>query len=411
MPADFDEILRRPAAERPAVLEGRWLGQDDFDALAASSPVSVLEGSAPGLGELPAWLAWHAERFSAGAAIGYLAFELASAFEAVRLPRFEALPDFSFAYYAHLEKARRAPQRPPPQARVEPPVVRANFDEPSFARAVDRITEYLVAGDIYQANLTQQFRVRLAGQPPEEIYYRLSHAPFRAFLKAPTRTILSNSPERFFQVSGRRILASPVKGTTARSSDASEDEHIAARLLASVKDRAENVMIVDLVRNDLGRVCRYESIGAHLFELDPLPHLFHLVSHVRGTLRREIGLVEILRALFPCGSITGAPKLRAMEILAEIENAPRGVSMGAIGIILGDPYSDRCEMDFGVAIRTLTLEDDAATFNVGGGIVADSNARSEYNEMMLKAQPLLNALGALGTPTMRPALAAEIVSR
>lgn len=408
MLGNLDEILRRPAAERPAVLEGRWLGQNDFDAVVASSPAGVLEGGAEALGELPAWLAWHAERFPAGAAIGYLAYELASGFESLRLRRFEALPDFSFAYYPRLEKTRRAPYCWPSSPSSGPSAVRANFDEKSFVRAVDRIRECLTAGDIYQANLTQQFSVSVADRSPEEIYYGLSYAPFRAFLNAPARVIVSNSPERFFRVSGRHILASPVKGTIARSTDTADDERATARLLASAKDRAENVMIVDLVRNDLGKVCRYESIGAHLFEIDALPHLFHLVSHVRGRLRPEVGLFEIVRALFPCGSITGAPKLRAMEILAEIENAPRGVSMGAVGIILGDPYSDRCKMDFNVAIRTLTLEGGVATFNVGGGIVADSNAESEYNEMMLKAQPLLEALGVAN---IRPAPAAEVVNR
>ena len=165
-------------------------------------------------------------------------------------------------------------------------------------------------------------------------------------------------------------------------------------MLESTKDLAENVMIVDLLRNDLGRICSYESIGARLFDVQTLPHLFHLVSHVEGTLRPGTGLLEILRALFPCGSITGAPKIRAMEILAEIEDAPRGVCMGSIGIIRGRPGSAGCEMDFNVAIRTITIEDDVATFNVGGGIVYDSRARTEYEEIMLKARPLLEALGA-----------------
>jgi anthranilate/para-aminobenzoate synthase component I len=166
-----------------------------------------------------------------------------------------------------------------------------------------------------------------------------------------------------------------------------------AQLLASSKDRAENVMIVDLLRNDLGRLCRYESIQARLWEVEPLPHLFHLVSHVQGTLRPEVGLVEILRALFPCGSVTGAPKIRAMEVLAEIEKHPRGVSMGAIGVIRGAPGTDRFEMDFNVAIRTMTVYSDIAVFNVGGGIVYDSEPRAEFEEMRLKAQPLLEALG------------------
>jgi para-aminobenzoate synthetase component 1 len=277
------------------------------------------------------------------------------------------------------------------------------FNEQSFTQGVRKIREYIAAGDIYQANLTQRVTVRLEGRRPETIYQRLrgGRAPFRAFLKSPRETIISDSPERFFRVSCGRILTSPIKGTIARSRDPTEDRRRMAQLLASSKDRAENVMIVDLLRNDLGRICRYESIQARLWEVEPLPHLFHLVSHVQGTLRPEVGLVEILRALFPCGSITGAPKIRAMEILAEIEEQPRGISMGAIGIIRGAPGTDRFEMDFNVAIRTMTVHDAIAVFNVGGGIVYDSEPRAEFEEMRLKAQPLLEALGSGAFPERR----------
>jgi para-aminobenzoate synthetase component 1 len=219
---------------------------------------------------------------------------------------------------------------------------------------------------------------------------RRSLAPFRAFLKSPARTIISNSPERFFRVSGNRILASPVKGTIARQG--AEEDKVKSKLLASAKDRCENVMIVDLLRNDLGRICNYNSIRVRLWETESLPHLLHLVSHVEGTLQRGVGLCEILRALFPCGSITGAPKIRAMQILAETEQVARGVSMGALGLIRGLPASNHCTMDFSVAIRTMCIADGRAVFNVGGGIVADSQAEEEYAELMLKAQPLLEAL-------------------
>jgi anthranilate/para-aminobenzoate synthase component I len=151
-------------------------------------------------------------------------------------------------------------------------------------------------------------------------------------------------------------------------------------------------MIVDLLRNDLGRICNYNSIRVRLWETERLPHLLHLVSHVEGTLQRGVGICEILRALFPCGSITGAPKIRAMQILAETEQVARGVSMGALGLIRGLPGLDYCTMDFSVAIRTMCIADDRAVFNVGGGIVADSQDEGEYAELMLKAQPLLEAL-------------------
>jgi len=395
--APLNEIWHWPVDARPAVLEGRWLGSNGAQAYVAANPVSVLEGGPEAFEELGRWLTCHAARYPAGAAIGFLSYELGRLFEPVPLAKLSSLPDVSFAYYPRVRKLA-VPAGTSPLDNLGPPTkFHTNFDQESYQAAVTKIREYITAGDIYQANLTVRFSVGLEGQPAERIYQRLrgSRAPFRAFLKSPDRTILSNSPERFFRVFGERVLASPIKGTIARG--AHDDEETRAKLLASPKDRAENVMIVDLLRNDLGRICRYQTIRVRLWETEPLPHLFHLVSHVEGTLRPGIGFGEILRALFPCGSVTGAPKIRAMEILAEIERVPRGVSMGAVGIIFGLPGSNRCRMEFNVAIRTLLLERDVATFNVGGGIVYDSQARTEHEEMMLKAQPLLAALGALSS--------------
>jgi para-aminobenzoate synthetase component 1 len=303
-----------------------------------------------------------------------------------------SLPDVSFAYYPFLRVLPFAETR----AEHEPPTANAaftaNFDRFSYRTALAKIKAYIAAGDIYQANLTQQFTVSLGGNTPARIFERVrrSIAPFRAFLRSPARTIISNSPERFFRVSGTRILASPVKGTI--SCQGGEEDKAKSKLLASTKDRCENVMIVDLVRNDLGRICDYNSIRVRLWETERLPHLLHLVSHVEGTLQRGVGLSDILRALFPCGSITGAPKIRAMQILAETEQIARGVSMGAIGLIRGLPPSKHCTIDFNVAIRTMCISHDRAVFNVGGGIVADSQTEEEYAELMLKAQPLLGAL-------------------
>lgn len=390
------EVLNSPPSARPALLEGRWLGLDGSHALAAVNPVSVLEGGAEALAELPRWIAWHADRFPSGAAVGYLSYELARFFEVLPLTASTSLPDLSFAYYPRLEKLPRLECEATDREVFPAPEICSNFDERRYAENVATIRDYIAAGDIYQANLTRQFSAPLDGFCPESIYRRLSRtgASFRAFLKNPERTIISNSPERFFRVAGDRILSSPIKGTIARSPDPALDAERMKVLLSSSKDRAENVMIVDLLRNDLGRICGYETIEARMFEVEPLPHLFHLVSHIEGTMRPGTGLLEILRALFPCGSITGAPKIRVMEILAELEKVPRGISMGAIGIIVGSPGSATCEMDFNVAIRTMTIEDGVATFNVGGGIVYDSRAETEREEMMLKARPLLEALGA-----------------
>jgi para-aminobenzoate synthetase component 1 len=387
----------------PVVLEGRWLGADGSRTYAATHPASVLEGGAEALAELPSWITRHAQQYPLGAAIGFLSYELARFFEILPVVPDESVPDLSFAYYPCLEKLPRQNLASPQVEPLRPEVAQAYFDEPRFTQGVDKIREYIAAGDIYQANLTHTVTVRMGGTSPEAVYRRLApgRAMFRALLKSPQRTIISNSPERFFCISGGRLLASPIKGTMARSGDPLEDKQRVARLLASDKDRAENVMIVDLLRNDLGRICRYASIGVRLWEVEPLPHLFHLVSHVQGTLRPTVGLLEILRALFPCGSVTGAPKIRAMEILAEIEGQPRGVSMGAIGIIRGAPGTSQFAMDFNVAIRTMLVRGDTAVFNVGGGIVYDSQPRAEFEEMMLKAQPLLEALDAGPLPEPR----------
>ncbi|MBA3805477.1 MAG: anthranilate synthase component I family protein, partial [Acidobacteria bacterium] len=187
----------------------------------------------------------------------------------------------------------------------------------------------------------------------------------------------------------RRVEAWPIKGTRARGVSVAEDERLRRELHESEKDRAENVMIVDLLRNDLGRVCRYGSIEVReLFTVQEHPTLFHLVSKVRGVLREDVGAGDLLRAAFPCGSITGAPKLRAMEIIDELESVPRGLSMGAIGY-----FSFDGRMDLSVAIRTMVVRKGLARFNVGGGIVADSDPVLEYEESLTKARALLRALG------------------
>jgi para-aminobenzoate synthetase component 1 len=394
MPSDrLEDFLSRPAEARPVALEGRWLDEGADICWVAAKPVSLLEGSSDALRELPKWFDCQARKFPDGAAIGFLSYELARHFESLPLTTCPSLPDVSFAYYPHMDRILVDASAPPPKLH-DAIHVSSRVDLETYCRAVERIRGYIAAGDIYQANLTIPFGAELGLESPESIYRRMrcSGAPFRAFIKTPQRTILSNSPERFFRVAGNHILTSPIKGTIAR--DRGDQQRSQAALLASEKDRAENLMIVDLLRNDLGRICDYSSIRTRLWETQVLPQLIHLVSHVEGTLRPQIGILEILRAIFPCGSITGAPKIRAMEILADIEQAPRGISMGAIGIIRSARGSDRCTMDFNVAIRTMIIEEGKAIFSVGGGIVYDSNPASEYEEVMLKAEPLFEALGA-----------------
>jgi para-aminobenzoate synthetase component 1 len=274
----------------------------------------------------------------------------------------------------------------------------SNFTRDEYIAAARRIKEHIAAGDIYQANLTQQLSVKLTESlKPEHIFLRLRRnhpASFAAILRRGEETVISASPERFLRVDARiharSVEAWPIKGTRARGRNAEEDAHARLELQMSEKDRAENVMIVDLLRNDLGRVCRYGTIDVpELFTIQEHPTLFHLVSKVRGTLRDDVKMSDLVRATFPCGSITGAPKIRAMEIIDEIETAPRALSMGAIGYLSFDG-----SLDLNVAIRTMVIKERIARFNVGGGIVADSRAALEYEESLTKARALLRALDA-----------------
>jgi para-aminobenzoate synthetase component 1 len=280
--------------------------------------------------------------------------------------------------------------------------VASNFTRDEYMTAVRHIKEHIAAGDIYQANLTQQLRVPLAvNVSPESLFLRLRRdhpASFAAFIRRREDTVISASPERFLKVevnersAERRVEAWPIKGTRARGQTTEEDARLRRELQQSEKDRAENVMIVDLLRNDLGRVCQYGTIEvSELFTVQEHPTLFHLVSKVEGRLRESVTAGDLLRACFPCGSVTGAPKIRAMEIISEIETVPRGLSMGAIGY-----FSFDGSLDLNVAIRTMTVRDGVARFNVGGGIVADSDPALEYEESLTKARALLRALDAEG---------------
>jgi para-aminobenzoate synthetase component 1 len=268
----------------------------------------------------------------------------------------------------------------------------SNFDRDTYAAAVRRAQERIAAGDIYQVNLTQRFTVALGPLGPLELFWRLRErnpAAFAAYLAEPGRTIVSTSPERFLRVQGRQAEMWPIKGTRPRGATAAEDVRLAEALAASAKDLAENLMIVDLVRNDLGRVAEYGSVHVdELFGVRTLPTVFHMVSRVSAVLRPGTDGCDLLRAAFPCGSITGAPKIRAMEIIEELERVRRGISMGAIGYASFDG-----QMDWNVAIRTLEIAGGIARFNVGGGIVADSDPVEEYEESLWKARAILEALG------------------
>lgn len=281
------------------------------------------------------------------------------------------------------------------------PKITSNFTMAGYLEAIETIKEYIRSGDTYQTNLTQQLRVEVPRDlTPGHIFWRLRRdhpAPFAAFIERGDSTVVSASPERFFKVTPNNLIStSPIKGTRPRGVTPEQDADLRNELLASAKDRAENVMIVDLLRNDIGRVCEFGSVRIEkLCELEEHPTLFHLVSTITGELRQDTEVSDILRAVLPCGSITGAPKIRTMRIIDEIETASRGLSMGAIGchIPVGGAWGDVSGMlDLSVAIRTMVVQNGEAVFNVGGGIVIDSIAENEYEETLLKAKALLNAL-------------------
>jgi para-aminobenzoate synthetase component I len=258
-----------------------------------------------------------------------------------------------------------------------------------YLDGVKRIKEYIAAGDVYQVNLAQRFAGEWRGDA-SLLYARLratTPAPHGCFLRTSFGHILSCSPERFLRLDGGRVETRPIKGTRPRGRNASEDSRLAEELRGSAKERAELLMIVDLERNDLGRVCRPGSIEvSDLYRIEVHPTVFHLVATVSGRLRDECDVFDLLRATFPGGSITGAPKIRAMQIIEELEPASRGVYTGAIGYV---GFDGRC--DFNIAIRTVVLEGHRASYHVGAGIVWDSDPESEYEETLAKGQALQRA--------------------
>lgn len=355
-----------------------------------------------------------------GGAAGYFGYELGGFVEALPDPAPDpaAAPDMAIGIYGTLAAfdlerrrawviARDAEKGEAMRARILS--APASLPEPDwrvtgrweFERgraeqeaAIARVIAYIRAGDIFQANLTQ----RLLAEMPEglddlTLYRRLralSPAPFAAFLRCGKDVaVMSASPERFLRLDADgHVETRPIKGTRARDPDPARDAALAAELLASSKDLAENLMIADLMRNDIGRVCRTGSVRVPVLAgLESFASVHHLVSVVEGRMRDGLGPLDLLRACFPGGSITGAPKIRAMEIIRELEPAPRGVYCGAIGWIGFDGA-----MDTSIVIRTLTRTGRRLAAQAGGGIVADSDPAAEWEESMLKMQPLLRAL-------------------
>ncbi len=260
-----------------------------------------------------------------------------------------------------------------------------------FIRDVERIKDWIAAGDIYQVNLSQAFEAEVSGGSLFPLYESLrdaSPAPMAAWLSLDGKEILSSSPETFLKISGRGIETRPIKGTRPRFHDPDEDRRSAYELQTSAKEIAELVMITDLLRNDLGQVCEFGSVEvSEMLQLESLAQVHHLVSTVTGTLRPETDAIGALAACFPGGSITGAPKKRAMEIIRELEGAPRGIYCGAIGW-----FGSNGESSFNIAIRTLIRDGGKLIYQVGAGIVADSDPEKEYEETLHKAAGIRLAL-------------------
>jgi len=359
-----------------------------------------------------------------GGAIGWFAYDLARRIE--RLPTLTkaakpSLPDMAIGLYdwalivdhaghrARLSSTGRDPRtrelwdrlvalfhNPPPVPPHSPlralAAPRSNMSREAYGRAFARIKSYLLEGDCYQVNLAQCLSAPVSGDPfaGYRALRQLNPAPFSAYLKTPFARILSSSPERFLRVrNGGQVETRPIKGTRPRGEAPEADSTLRRELTDSTKDRAENLMIVDLLRNDLGRVCRPGSVQVpELFEVESYATVHHLVSTVTGRLTPGQNALSLLRACFPGGSITGAPKIRAMEIIEELEPHRRGVYSGAIGYLGFDGA-----MDTNIAIRTLIHSGGHIRFWAGGGIVQDSQVTEEYRETLDKTAALLKLLG------------------
>ena len=332
-------------------------------------------------------------------AAGFVAYEAAPGLDPELSVRVRA-PDDPFAelplaWFALFERKEDLPPLEP--GRLDPSGSagspwRPSVDRATYDAAVERIRELIAAGHTYQVNHTIRLRAMIQGD--ERGFYRdlclAQRGGYAAFLDLGRFRVLSASPELFFRIDGDRITTKPMKGTAPRGRWLAEDEEIAARLVASSKDRAENAMIVDLLRNDLGRICRTGSVEVErMLEAERFETVWQLTSTIEGDLRPEITLLDAFRALFPSGSVTGAPKVRTTRIIADFEDSARGPYCGAIGY-LAPSGSGEPRANFNVAIRTVVLDTQTRTaeYGVGGGITHDSSASGEYEEIVAKARVL-----------------------
>ena len=297
----------------------------------------------------------------------------------------------ALAEIARIEKrlSRALPRKKPVRDLAVPPP-RSNIGRERFCRAVEKAKEYILAGDIFQVVLSQRLDLRLPVEP-FQVYRALrtvNPSPYLFYLKLDREIVLGSSPEMLVKVDGRRVEYRPIAGTHARGASEAEDQEIERRLLADEKERAEHIMLVDLGRNDLGRVCEYSTVRVKdLMILERYSHVIHIVSSIVGQLRPEADAFDTLMACFPAGTVSGAPKVRAMEIIAELEPVCRGVYAGSILYLDFSGNLNSC-----IAIRTMAVRGRRAHIQVGAGIVADSVPEREYEETMSKAKALLRAV-------------------
>ncbi|MFZ5861936.1 MAG: anthranilate synthase component I family protein [Nitrospirota bacterium] len=267
----------------------------------------------------------------------------------------------------------------------------AGMSREAYCAMVDRAKDYIAAGDIFQANLAQRFTATHHGDGLD-VYRRLrtiNPAPFAAFVDLGETEIICSSPERLVKVSGREVETRPIAGTRPRGATPTDDDDLTADLLLNPKERAEHLMLVDLERNDLGRVCAYGSVKVdELMVTERYSHVIHIVSNIRGLLREGATGFDVLDAVFPGGTVTGVPKIRCMEIIDELEPVSRGLYTGSIGYVSWSGH-----MDWNIVIRTLTRTRGELSFYTGAGIVADSDPEKEYRETLYKAQALIDAVG------------------
>jgi para-aminobenzoate synthetase component 1 len=372
-----------------------------------------------------------------GGAVGYFSYEMGACIEKLpqKNPKDSSFPETHFYFYAHglsfdtvsqeswlfrqafcpfsLEQLLQQLPSPAPLPTVfaipDPVWIQSNFSKEAYLQALQKTQEYLQKGDIFQANISQKFQGALPlNVNARDLYLRLRHispAPYAAYLDFGERQFLSSSPELFLRRQGSEIHTYPIKGTRKRGKTPEEDERLRQELWTSEKDNAELTMIVDLCRNDFGRVCAFKSISVvppdsvsrerEGIYLEEHPTVFHLLAHIQGTLRPEATNLDLFRASFPGGSITGAPKIRAMEIINELEPCQRGPYTGAFGWI-----GFHQDLELSIAIRILLIEKERFSFQVGGGIVIDSHPEEEYLETLVKAKGLLLALQGESCPLL-----------